>query len=302
MTRSALSDHEVLLAVIATQNEIAASALELDATMTLVCERALRLTRAAAATVEIVEGEEMVCRAVSGTAADQVGGRRLDARVEAEARARALSTASVPLSHRATSVGVLKVYSPRPHAFDAGTLETLELFGSVIAAHLTRAGDHEMTGRESRHDVLTGLGDGRAYEEQLRVDVSLARRHHHPLSLCLLDIDALGQINDRYGRPAGDEALRRVARALKDLRGGDQAFRLGGDEFAMLLPHTAAEGAQALATRLCDRLRRAFPSAPGIHASIGIAELEQEDPTELHAAADAALHEVKRGGSARVAV
>lgn len=317
-------DHRVLLAVIAIQNEIAASALELGDTMTLVCDRAMQLTGAAGAAVEIAERDEMVYRAASGAATDHLGVRirvdsslsglcvragqvlvcadtREDPRVDAEAwaRAGALSMVCVPLSHRGTSVGVLKVYWTRVDAFDAGTVETLELLSSVIVAHLSRANNHEAIRRESRHDALTGLGNRSAYEEQLRSEVAVARRHEHPLSLCLLDIDGFKRINDRYGQPAGDEALRRVAQALKDVRAGDYGFRVGGDEFALLLPHTDEEGARTLALRVRNRLQRAFPGAPGIRVSIGVVGLDGQAPADLHADADAALYEVKR--SLRVA-
>lgn len=288
MTRSTLNDNQILRAVMATQNEIVASAADLDATITLVCECALELTPAGSAVVGLADGEEMVYRSASPDGL--------------EAEAGALSAVSVPITHRDTSVGVLKVFSPRTDVFDSGTVETLELLSSIVAAHITRAGNHEVVQRQSRQDLLTGLGNQRAYAEQLDADVSLAHRYEYPLSLCLLEVDGFEQMTDRYGHAAGDEALRRVARALKDLRGGDQSFRVGAYEFALLLPHTAADGAQALVTRLRDRLRRAFPNAPGISVSIGLVELGDEIPTELQSAAADALREVGRTRSAPAAV
>jgi diguanylate cyclase (GGDEF)-like protein len=160
----------------------------------------------------------------------------------------------------------------------------LELEAAVVDLS-ARSAAKDATSR----DGLTGLGRRAAYHERLGADVSLARRHGHPLSLCLLDVHALDEIVGRHGRAMGDESLRRVARALTDLREGDQAFRVGDHRFALVLSHTTLGGARALAIRLRDRLQRAFPNAPGLSVSTGVVELDGEGLTELHAAAEASL-------------
>src|SRR5689334_4761950 len=147
--RQALSG-ERLRAIIATQNEIAASVLDLDAVMALVVRRASEITGASAGVIEMLEGAEMVYVVASGTAEPYLG-RRLraatslsgmcvelgevlhcedadtDDRVDAEAcrRVGARSLLCVPLHHAGGVVGVLKVYDPRAHAFDDGDVETL---------------------------------------------------------------------------------------------------------------------------------------------------------------------------------
>src|SRR3954451_17872554 len=80
---------------------------------------------------------------------------------------------------------------------------------------------------------LTGPGNHRSFYERLERELESARDHFRPLSLCLLDLDNLKQLNDEHGHAAGNEVLRQVAARLR--RGGE-AFRLGGDEFALLLP------------------------------------------------------------------
>ena len=159
---------ERLLAVIETQNEIAATALKLDAVMALVVRRAQELVGAAAGVVELLEGEEMVYHVASGTASAHIGLRlRADAslsglcisrnkilycedaaaddRVDQEAcrQVGAVSMVCVPLRHDGHTVGVLKVYDPRPCAFDPSDLHTLELLSGVIAAHMAHASAYQ---------------------------------------------------------------------------------------------------------------------------------------------------------------
>jgi PAS domain S-box-containing protein len=158
---------ERLLAVIDVQNEVASSGLDLEEVMRLVVRRAQELTAADAGVVELVEGDEMVYRAASGSAAEHVGlrlataaslsGRCVledrplrcddadeDSRVDAEAcrRVGARSMVCVPLRHADRAVGVLKVSAGRPHGFDEGDLAVLRLLSAVIATRLAQASAH----------------------------------------------------------------------------------------------------------------------------------------------------------------
>src|SRR5206468_5368628 len=82
-------------------------------------------------------------------------------------------------------------------------------------------------------------------------EIARCRRYSVPLSLLLVDVDRLKLLNDRWGHPAGDQALNRVAAAIQQsLRGTDIAARLGGDEFAIILPDTDAVAGLIVATRI----------------------------------------------------
>jgi diguanylate cyclase (GGDEF)-like protein len=103
----------------------------------------------------------------------------------------------------------------------------------------------------ARVDLLTGLGNRRAFEEALTTEVARARRARAPLSLLVCDLDRFKKINDKYGHLAGDTCLRQVADALRgELRGADVCFRWGGDEFAVLLAGTPESAALEVGARL----------------------------------------------------
>ena len=86
-------------------------------------------------------------------------------------------------------------------------------------------------------DGLTGLGNHRAFQDELARQLSEATRNETSLALLLVDVDDLKKVNDAKGHASGDELLTEVGRiAASSLRRHDRAFRVGGDEFAFLLP------------------------------------------------------------------
>lgn len=155
-------------------------------------------------------------------------------------------------------------------------------------------------------DELTGIGNRRAFDESLRRLHEHSRRFCHPLGLIMADIDRFKAYNDTKGHEAGDDALRAVARILKEsVRTGDLCFRYGGEEFVCLLPETTLDGALIVAERLRDRVRDAGLPHPGnppfgvVTISAGAYALEPGaliTPEELLGRADQAMYEAKRSG------
>jgi diguanylate cyclase (GGDEF)-like protein len=113
----------------------------------------------------------------------------------------------------------------------------------VLALH--RRALHEL----SLTDGLTGLPNRRHFDLILQREWLRGARNGEPLSLLLLDIDHFKRYNDFYGHLSGDDCLRRVGAALKDMprRATDMVARYGGEEFVVLLPNTDARGAEAFA-------------------------------------------------------
>jgi diguanylate cyclase (GGDEF)-like protein len=100
-------------------------------------------------------------------------------------------------------------------------------------------------------DQLTGLYNRRSGEQRLAEEISRAVRHERPLTILLMDLDGLKQINDRLGHAAGDLVLKSFSERLrKAIRGSDLAVRLGGDEFMVLLPECRADEVKYVLGRL----------------------------------------------------
>lgn len=166
--------------------------------------------------------------------------------------------------------------------------------------------------RQALIDLLTGLPNRRAFNEQAADQIALARRHNRPLTVLMIDLDRFKRINDTYGHPAGDMVLRAMASAGKSiLRQSDIFARLGGEEFAVLLPETSEEQAIMIA----DRLRQAIAKSRFDHdwegqtpiaftVSIGVAPCFHDDSAIEYALkrADRSLYSAKQDGRNRTKV
>lgn len=149
-------------------------------------------------------------------------------------------------------------------------------------------------------DPLTQLYNRRHFDERVATACAGAQRHNEPFSLVIADIDNFKHVNDTYGHPIGDVALRAVAEVLtRGARREDEIFRYGGEEFALLMRNTAEAGAAEVA----ERMRRAIeqhhiPLERGslrITVSLGVAQFARDEGMDaLFLRADKALYQAKR--------
>jgi diguanylate cyclase (GGDEF)-like protein len=155
-------------------------------------------------------------------------------------------------------------------------------------------------------DSLTGLYNRTRLPELLAKELARSRRHQHPFSLLMVDIDHFKRFNDSHGHQAGDEMLRRFAEILKSsIRSCDFGARYGGEEFLIMLTETGAEGALGFA----EKLRRSVEEfrlngERAVTVSIGAASFPDHggDVDSIISQADAALYRCKREGRNRVAL
>lgn len=150
-------------------------------------------------------------------------------------------------------------------------------------------------------DPLTGLGNRKAFDEQLGQALLRAGSGGSELALLYLDLDRFKEVNDRFGHDIGDALLRTVAeRVHSTLRQPDKAYRLGGDEFAVLLEDSQENNPQRLAERLLAALVQPIAlngeRIDFVTPSIGIALYPRHagDAEGLVRAADSAMYEAKR--------
>lgn len=166
--------------------------------------------------------------------------------------------------------------------------------------------------KQTRTDELTGLYNRREFDETLETCL-MNPAHYYPVSIILIDIDHFKLYNDHFGHPEGDQCLINVARLMKACfnRPDDLVARTGGEEFSVLLPHTSAEEALTLGTRLQNRLKQrdiahpASPTARWLTLSMGISYTDSTDhrsPRHLIKAADVALYAAKARGRNRVLI
>jgi len=150
-------------------------------------------------------------------------------------------------------------------------------------------------------DGMTGLENHRAFQQRLRLEVEAAKRHRHPLSLIMADVDFFKRYNDEFGHPAGDEVLRQIAKAFVDQL-GEKAYpaRYGGEEFAVILPYLSANEALNVSERLGRMIASKIGVRRRITMSFGVATLESTWTAEtLVSEADRALYAAKSWGRNR---
>jgi len=160
---------------------------------------------------------------------------------------------------------------------------------------------------QANTDGRTGLTNSRAFDESVQRRLA-ARPEDGKAAVLMLDLDHFKEFNDRYGHPAGDEALRVFAHLLSSsIREEDLAARYGGEEFAVFLGGQDEAAAAEVAERIRERTETTIiPLGPGqtgrLTVSIGIAVAPEAgtERTTLLKAADAALYRAKLAGRNRV--
>jgi len=157
---------------------------------------------------------------------------------------------------------------------------------------------------DARIDELTGLGNPRLLDERLGVEAARRARYGTPLTILVMDLDGLKQVNDQHGHLTGTAVLRDVGEAVRrEIRETDVAFRYGGDEFVVLLPHTEMTDALAFAERLISHIRLLRPAGLTVSVSIGVAAFDDaiDDSIQAQLArADSATYAAKRMGGNRI--
>jgi len=191
----------------------------------------------------------------------------------------------------------------------AGAVSMLILFLLIYGNHL-QLSDNAILLAKTLRDGLTGLHNHRYFQEALDKAISKADKTKKPVSLFVLDIDNLSEINNQYGHFFGDKVLTTIGAAITSkTREDDEACRLSGDEFGVILPKTGQDRALTIATRIKNHIKNhmektlagAFPDKD-ITVTIGLSTYPTlaKDKDELLHTADGALYWGKLQGKNNV--
>lgn len=187
----------------------------------------------------------------------------------------------------------------------AGDLATFEQSQSELLGLLARFKTLFLS-NAVRRDPLTELPLRYGIEGDLILCRKDARRNNNRLFIVMIDADRFKDINDRYGHPAGDAALRHLAETLRaTLRANEPLYRFGGEEFLLLMRCRSAAEAEHTARRIVATVRATPVHLPegeplALTVTLGVAEVgEEESLADAIKRADAALYAGKQSGRDR---
>jgi diguanylate cyclase (GGDEF)-like protein len=212
-----------------------------------------------------------------------------------------------PLTFEGRLIGGLVIYHTVPGCFTDEHRRVLGRVSEQAAAVIYNSTRFEQTEHESHTDPLTGLANRRSLDRQFEAGLVRAARTRETISVVVLDLDRLKEINDTYGHEAGDRALRVVGNVLRStVRTNDLCARFAGDEFIVVLWDCSAENE----TRRLEELQSTvaahpFEPRPGVRVSLSISAgaarfpLDGQTFDELLAAADERMYRDKAGRRSR---
>jgi diguanylate cyclase (GGDEF)-like protein len=179
--------------------------------------------------------------------------------------------------------------------------------GDFEVARLAAAVNHmaDELKAHARTDELTSLPNFRAFRERIDLEIERAERYPERFGILILDLDRFKKYNDTYGHLAGNDALQRVARAIREaVRAVDFPARYGGEEFAVILPQLDAPALAAIAERIRATIEAMPAPSDGAQVTVSIGAAMYPDdgttPDALFRAADQRLYAAKEGGRNRV--
>jgi diguanylate cyclase (GGDEF)-like protein len=219
-----------------------------------------------------------------------------------------LSWLGVPLIVRNRIVGLLSIDSEQPGRFDGATVQLASAFANQVAMALENARLFEQVETRSITDPLTGILNRRGLDELGKVEFARSIRLERPFSVIMLDLDHFKEVNDTHGHEIGDRVLQEIAaRCNMNIRETDFIGRYGGEEFVILLPETGAK----LSGEVAERLRTVIAGEPfevadgrklKISASFGVSSRDDnsQDLEKLISCADEAMYSAKHKGRNRV--
>ena len=155
-------------------------------------------------------------------------------------------------------------------------------------------------------DMLTGVLNRFAFEDELDRVISNSKRTEAKFALLFLDLDHFKEVNDTYGHDVGDRLLQEVAkRVVPNIRVEDVFARIGGDEFILLFTNITREKLTALVDKAISLFRDPWivdNIELDVTTSMGVVIFpdDADDKVELLKRADTAMYKSKELGRNQV--
>jgi len=181
----------------------------------------------------------------------------------------------------------------------------LQRIHQIVLYPLKNALQYHQAMQLAMQDALTGLGNRRYFDEQLKRAMHNANRHHAQVGLVLGDLNKFKAINDTYGHSVGDQVLIQFANILRTcVRDSDSIFRFGGDEFAIIVENASEYALDIIQSRLDTSLKSNVLLAKyQIGCSLGTTFMNRADNEHtLFERADQALYRQKMNMLKRLSI
>jgi diguanylate cyclase (GGDEF)-like protein len=184
--------------------------------------------------------------------------------------------------------------------YERSQSELLVLLAELKTLHLASSG---------HQDVLTGLPSRHGLEAEFTQFRKACLRNRMQCYVGIIDVDHFKRVNDTYGHPIGDVALRHLASTLRGVvRASEPLFRFGGEEFLVLLQCESVDEASAASQRIVEMVRATPATTPqgellDLTVTLGLAQVSADEGiAEAIERADKALYVGKRAGRDRYIV
>lgn len=193
------------------------------------------------------------------------------------------------------------------HTLETSSQEMAELFEELKKKSQTELAKSEARYKElATKDMLTGILNRFAFQEELKRIISNSKRTGSKFALLFLDLDHFKEVNDTHGHHLGDKLLQEVVKkVLPNIRAEDVFARLGGDEFVLIFTNIQEENLPKLVEKAISMFRcPCVIDDKELHVttSIGVAVFpdDADNEIELMKKADQAMYKSKELGRNQV--
>lgn len=187
--------------------------------------------------------------------------------------------------------------------YSAITLFYLEKIAQTLNVLLQWQSEYHKMYLNTTHDNLTGLLNYRAFLNRLDVEMNRALRTDQSLVIIIVDVDKFKRINDTFGHPIGNIALKKIADLVSSsVRNIDVVARYGGEEFIIAVSNSQKTSAEQIAERIVSNVANNIfifnDQRIKITVSAGMAEFpnDSDQVQKLIEAADKAMYTAKKHG------